>query len=180
LIVGLFILAIAAVTIGGAVTAFNAGSDALGGITSTIDSSATPTTKKTTPSSGTSLMNAKALKAALAKLPKGDIVLLRLEPARLDANVIAGGKLHVAQVTSGGDVRDITTPGSTAGDPVKVNSAAPMRIARTAAKRAGRPLSSINYLVLIHILGKDEWQLYFKDGAHYTGSANGKRVHKVG
>jgi hypothetical protein len=84
-------------------------------------------------------------------------------------------------VNAGGDVRDITTPGSTAGDPIgRINSAAPSRIVRTAVKRSGRRPSSVDYLVLIHILGKDEWQLYFKDGLHYSASADGKRVRKVG
>jgi hypothetical protein len=56
-----------------------------------------------------------------------------------------------------------------------------MRIASTPAKRAGRRPSDIDYLVLIHLLGKDEWQLYFKgDALHYAASANGKKVHKVG
>ena len=121
-------------------------------------------------------MDAKALKAALAKLPAGDIELLRLAPDRLNANVIVKGKMHVVQVTAGGDVSDITTPATGRGEPVKVNCAAPMRIARTAAKRAGRRPSSVSYLVLIHILGKDEWQLYFDDGLHFAASANGKKV----
>jgi hypothetical protein len=32
----------------------------------------------------------------------------------------------------------------------------------------------------MHLLGKDEWQLFFKDGTHYAGSASGKKVRKVG
>jgi hypothetical protein len=185
-IVPLFIIGIVAVGIGGAVTAFNAGSDALDGITSSIesatsDSTTTTTTTSRTPSAGTSLMNRKALKAALAKLPQGEIELLRLAPDRLNANVIVDGQMHVVQVTAGGDVSDISTPATGRGAPIEVNAAAPMRIARTAAKRAGRRPSDVDYLVLIHILGKDEWQLYFKDDAlHYAASANGKHVRKVG
>lgn len=183
IVVPLFVIGIVALGVGGSITAFNAGSDALDNFTSTIDSatngtSATPTTS--TPTEGTSLIGSKALKAALAKLPAGDIELLRLAPDRLNANVIVKGKMHVVQVTAGGDVSDITTPATGRGEPVKVNSVAPSRIVRTAAKRAGRSPSSVSYLVLIHILGKDEWQLYFSDGAHYAASANGKKVRKVG
>ena len=84
-LVPLFVIGIVALGVGGSITAFNAGSDALDNFTSTIDSatngtSATPTTS--TPSEGTSLIGSKALKAALAKLPAGDIELLRLAPDR--------------------------------------------------------------------------------------------------
>ena len=65
---------------------------------------------------------------------------------------------------------------------MKVNSVAPSRIIRTAVKRSGRPPpGDVSYLVLIHILGKDEWQgLFFDDGVHFSASANGKKVHRVG
>jgi hypothetical protein len=185
-IVPLFVIGFVALAVGGSIFAFNAGSNAVDSITSTIESATSGTTTTTTSTgrkeaSGTSLMDRKALRAALAQLPKGDIELLRLAPDRLDANVIVGGKMHVVQVSAGGDVRDITTPSTGRDAPVKVNTAAPMRIARTAAKRAGRRPSDIDYLVLIHLLGKDEWQLYFKgDALHYAASANGKKVHKVG
>jgi len=186
-IVPLFVIGFIALGVGGSIFAFNAGSDALDDFTSTIDAATNSTTTTTTSTgrkggaSGTSLINAKALKAALAELPKGDVELLRLAPDRLNANVIVDGKMHVVQVTAGGEVTDIVTPATGRDAPIKVNSAAPMRIARTAAKRAGRPVSEIDYLVLIHILGKDEWQLYFKgDNLHYAASANGKKVHKVG
>ena len=182
-IVPLFIIGIFAVGIGGAVTAFNAGSDALDGITSSIESATngtTTTTTSRTPTDGTTLMNAKALARALDKLPAGKIQLLRLAPERLDANVSVHGKLHVVQVTAGGDVSDITTPAAAQAEPIKFTPAAPARIVRTAAKRAGRRPSDVSYLVLIHILGKDEWQLFFKDGTHYSASAGGTKVKKVG
>jgi hypothetical protein len=170
-----------ALAIGGTITAFNAGSDALDGIASRIDTATDGTTTPSTARTGASLMNRKALTAALAKLPHGQIELLRLAPDRLNANVIVDGRMHVVQVSAGGDVSDITTPATGRDAPIAVNPAAPMRIARTAAKRAGRRPSDVDYLVLIHILGKDQWQLYFKDDAlHYAASANGKRVHKVG
>jgi hypothetical protein len=178
-IVPLFVIAIFAVGIGGVVTAFNAGSDALDGITSSIESS-TNGTATTTPSDGTTLIDAKALASALDKLPAGDIQMLRVAPERINANISVNGKLHVVQVTAGGDVSDVTTPADGQGDSVKVNPAAPARIVRTAAKRAGRRPSDLNYLVLMHLAGKDEWQLFFADGTHYAGSAGGTKVRKVG
>ena len=105
IIIPLFIIGIFAVGIGGFISVFNAGSNALDGIQSTIDAATNSTTTTTTrPSDGTSLMAPAALKAALAKLPDGDIELLRLAPDRINANVIVDGKMHVVQVTAGGEV----------------------------------------------------------------------------
>jgi hypothetical protein len=174
-----------AVSVGGALTAFNAGSDALKDITSTIDEAtngtSTTTTTTTTGSGGASLLGAKAFRAALAKLPDGDVTTHRVARDRIDATIIVDGRLHAVQVTADGGLKDIRTPGTQGGDAVgKVNSAAPSRIARTAARRAGRPVSEVDYLVLVHILGKDQWQLFFKDGTHFSGSADGRHVRKVG
>jgi hypothetical protein len=181
-IVPLFIIAIVAVAIGGAVSAFNAGNSALHEITTSIDTATqnggtTKSGKAASP--GTSLLQPAGLKAALAKLPKGKLQLLRVAPDRINANVMVGSKMHVVNVAADGEVTDIATPGTSIGGTIKVNSAAPGRIAATAAKRTGRRISSVSYLVLIHILGKDEWQLYFDDGTHFSASANGKKVHRV-
>jgi hypothetical protein len=180
--IAFMVISFVALGVIGSFAAFKAGSDAIDGITSSIDA-ATPevsTSRSRTPPDGTTLMNAKALRSALDKLPAGDIQLLRVAPDRINANINVDGKLHVVMVTAGGDVSDVTTPAGGQGDAVRVNPAAPARIVRTAAKRAGRRPSDVNYLVLMHLLGKDEWQLFFNDGTHYAGSASGKKVRKVG
>ena len=61
-----------------------------------------------------------------------------------------------------------------------MNSAAPARIVRTAARRAGRDPAAVSYLVLARFGDKAEWQLFFTDGLHYSASANGKKVRRVG
>jgi hypothetical protein len=180
IIVPLFIVGIFAIGTGGAVNVFRAGSHALDGFSGSIDAATqngTSTTK--TPSAGSSLLQPAALKAALAKLPAGKIELLKVSPDSINATVIVKGKMHVATVSAGGDVNDIVTPAAGAGNFVKVNSAAPSRIVRTATKRTGRSPGRVDYLVLIHLLGKDEWQLYFHGGMHFSASANGKKVHRV-
>jgi hypothetical protein len=183
-IVPLVILGFVALGIGGATTAFNAGNDALNNFSDSIeqatknDSAASASTPS---AAGTTLMQSAALKTALAKLPAGDLQLLRLAPDRINANVIVKGKLHVVQVSAGGEVNDVSTPATGGGTgTIKVNSVAPSRIIKTATKRTGRRPSTVNYLVLIDIGGKDEWQLYFDDGAHFSAGANGKKVHRVG
>jgi hypothetical protein len=181
--IAFMVISFVALGVIGSFAAFKAGSDAIDGISSSIDTAtngSVSTRTSRTPSDGTTLMNAKALQSALDKLPAGDIQLLRVAPDRINANVNVDGKLHVVMVTAGGDVSDVSTPAGGQGDAVKVNPAAPARIVRTAAKRAGRRPADVDYLVLMHLLGKDEWQLFFTDGTHYAGSAGGTKVRKVG
>ncbi len=128
-----------------------------------------------------SLLRPAALKAALGKLPAGSIVSLRVAPERIDAQVIVDGQMHIAQVTSSGDVSDVATPARIPGQrKLRVDAAAPLRIARTAARRAGRDPSAIDYLVLMNLSGKREWQLFFDDGLHFSASANGRKVRRIG
>jgi hypothetical protein len=127
-----------------------------------------------------SLLRAKDLKAALAKLPPGDIHMIRVAPERIDVQISDGGKMQLVQVRADGGVTTVTTPAPSVGDPVKVNSAAPARIVRTASRRAGRDPADVSYLVLARFGTKSEWQLFFSDGLHFSASANGKKVRRVG
>jgi hypothetical protein len=176
--VPLFIIGLVALAIGGVTTAINAGSDAIENFTASVD--ANGVTTRTTPSSGTTLIAPAALKAALAKLPAGQIEILRVAPERINANVIVKGRMHTVQVTAGGDVTDVKTPATGGGDYVKVNAAAPQRIVRTAARRAGRRPGTVSYLVLMEFGGSPQWQLFFDDGLHFSAGANGKKVKRVG
>jgi hypothetical protein len=180
IVVPLLSIGFLAVALGGATIALNAGGDALDSFQASIGNANKDADSAATPSGGTTLLRSAALKAALAKLPAGDIELLRVAPERINANVIVKGRMHVVQVTAGGDVTNIKTSAPGGGKYVKVNSAAPMRILRTAARRAGKRPASVSYLVLLNILDKDEWQLYFDDGTHFSAGANGKQVHRVG
>jgi hypothetical protein len=182
---GLFVLilmlSIVTAVAGGIFSLVQVTGDAVDGLEGAIRD-AVPTAVAPTPA-GTesgSLLRAKDLKAALAKLPPGEIRLIRVAPDRIDAQVTSGGKTQLVQVTAHGGVSTVTTPTSIPGDPVKVNSAAPARIVRTASRRSRRDPSSVNYLVLSRFGDKAEWQLFFDDGLHYSASANGKKVRRVG
>ena len=59
---------------------------------------------------------------------------------------------------------------------LRVDAAAPNRIVRTAAKRSGRSPERVSYLVLLG----NQWQLFFDDGLHYSASANGRKVKRIG
>ena len=65
---------------------------------------------RTVPVEGGSLLRADALKAALAGLPAGDVVYLRVSRDRIDAQVVVGERLHNVRVTAAGRVFDIPTP----------------------------------------------------------------------
>jgi hypothetical protein len=179
IIVPLVLIGIVALAIGGATTALQAGSGAIDDFQDAIrDATASVVPPAETPvgvESG-SLLRAADLKSALAKLPSRQITSLRVAPERIDAQVIVKGKMHVVQVRSDGTVSDVATPVRGSVKRLRVNAAAPSRIVRTAAKRSGRAPARISYLVLV----ENEWQLFFDDGLHYSASANGRKVKRIG
>ena len=127
------------------------------------------------PAAGHSLLNPKPLKAALAKLPPGSLQSLRVAPERIDAQVFTDGSLHVVQVTSTGRVTDVKTAVAARQPRLRVDPQAPRRMARAAAKQAGRPVSEVAYLVL----GRSGWDLFFTDGRHYSAGPAGRHVKHV-
>lgn len=184
IIVPLVLMGIIALAIGGATTALQAGDsafDAFDDIQSAVQdatASVVPAVPAETPTgveSG-SLLRPAALAAAINKLPSKKILSLRVAPERIDAQVLVDGKMHVVQVRSDGTVSDVATPVSSGGKTLKVSPSAPNRIVRTAAKRAGRSPARVSYIVLLG----NEWQLFFDDGLHFSASANGKKVKRVG
>lgn len=185
IIVPLVLIGFVAVAIGGATTALQAGSGALddleGAIRNAVPETAlTPTAPPPAGLESGSLYRPAALQAALDKLPKGDLESLRVAPDRINAQVIVDGKMHVVQVDSAGEVSDVQTPASGRGESLRADNGAPNRIVRTAARRAGRDPARVSYLVLMSFSGKGEWQLFFDDGLHYSASANGRKVRRVG
>jgi hypothetical protein len=178
--VTIILLSILVAMAGGIFSVIQVTGDAVDGLEGAIRN-AVPTTVATPKGTESgSLLRAKDLKAALAKLPAGEIRLLRVAPERIDAQVTSGGKTQLVQVTAGGDVSTVTTPTSIPGNAVKVNSAAPARIVRTATRRAKRDAADVSYLVLARFGDQAEWQLFFADGLHYSASADGRKVRRVG
>jgi hypothetical protein len=177
-VVPLVLIGIVALAIGGATTALQAGSGAINDLESAVRDATASAVPEKTPAgveSG-SLVRPAALKTALAKLPSRQIQSLRIAPERIDAQVYVKGKMHVVQVRADGTVSDVATPVGGSVKRLRVNATAPNRIVRTVAKRAGRSPDRVSYLVLLG----NEWQLFFDDGLHYSASANGRRVKRVG
>jgi hypothetical protein len=177
-IVPLVLIGIAALAVGGATTALLAGSGAIDDFQSAVRDATASAVPAETPAgveSG-SLLRPAALKTAIAKLPSRQIQSLRVAPERIDAQVLVKGKMHVVQVRADGTVSDVATPVGGSLKRLRVDTGAPNRIVRTAAKRAGRSPARVSYLVLLG----DEWQLFFDDGLHYSASASGRKVKRVG
>jgi hypothetical protein len=179
IIVPLVMIGIVALAIGAATTALQAGSGAIDDFQDAIrdaTASAVPPAKTPVGVESGSLLRPEALKVALDKLPSRQIQSLRVAPERIDAQVFVKGRMHVVQVRSDGTVSDVATPVRGSVKRLRVSAGAPSRIVRTAAKRSGRAPARVSYLVLI----EHEWQLFFDDGLHYSASANGREVKRIG
>jgi hypothetical protein len=149
--------------------AVNAGRDAVNGIK--LPTRATP--NGLAPGS---LFRPASLRSAMAKLPPGRLVYLRVAAERIDAQTVRGGTRHIAGVRFDGDLTDNTAPAGPAQPTLDPDTAAPARMIRTAARRSGRTADDVNYLVT----SDGTWQLFFKDGTHYRANTAGRKVKRIG
>jgi hypothetical protein len=116
--------------------------------------------------------------------PGGKLLLLRLAPDR--ANLQLGrrdGGMDQLQVGWDGVRSTTRSPAGGAGRKAiifsKIDRHAPDRLVRQAAHRLGRKPSSIDYLVLIDVLGGPTWSAYFKGGAAFAGDAHGRITSRI-
>jgi hypothetical protein len=180
---GLFVL-IAILVAGfiGAGAAINAGRHAIDSIPGAIDNIQAPKPAPTPQGVQTgSLLRSAALSAALDRLPVGRLESLRVAPASITAETIKGTRVHIVHVFSDGRLTDVTSPAKGSADPaLQVDTAAPSRLLRTAARRAHRSSNRVDYLVLLRVNRATQWHLYFDDGLHYSADAAGRHVKRVG
>jgi hypothetical protein len=153
----------------GVSAAVNAGRDVVNGIH-------LPTAVRPTGLAPGSLFRPASLRGALAKLPPGRLVSLRVAADQIQAQTVRGGTRHIATVGFDGDVTDTMTPAPPSQPTVEPDTGAPLRMVRTAARRAGRTAGDVDYLVVF----AGTWQLFFKDGKHYSANAAGRKVKQVG
>ncbi len=122
-----------------------------------------------------SLLRAAPLHDALAKLPQGKLVFVRIDADSIDAQVIRAGKRHTVHVSTTGPNAEVTSPAGVDQSGFKLNPAAPLRAARAAARRAGLSVNDLDYIV-----GTEQgWTLFFKDGGpRYRATLSGRKVTK--
>lgn len=182
---GMARLIILAAVVGAAFIGFNKANDVTrdvtGDIRGKIDdalddiTTAVPTTTPAQEGKPQSLFRTAGLRAALAKLPDGRLVFLRVAADRIDAQIVSGDTRHIVQVRADGSTIKVRAPAGPRQPALSASAAAPLRVIRTATRRAGRSASSVDYVVGT----SDGWQLFFKDGVHYSADPSGRKVAKV-
>jgi hypothetical protein len=61
-----------------------------------------------------------------------------------------------------------------------VTSIAPSRAIARAAAKMHRPATAVDYVVLTRFAGESLWVVYFKSGAYFQASLDGRRVKRLG
>jgi len=136
-----------------------------------------------------SLLRQQQFGAAMRKLRTGGygrLTNLRVAPERIDATLVTkGGRLRNIQFQPGGTVRDFGTTGPGFGRTstmsiADINSAAPSRLAASAAGRLKVPATRVNYLVYSLAFGPDaRWYVYFKSGEIFAADARGRISRRI-
>jgi hypothetical protein len=115
----------------------------------------------------------------------GSVNWLRVAPERIIARLVTkGGRLRNVQLTFDGKLDRFGGSGtgfkSVATVPfAQVNTAAPERLTRTAARRLGHTTTRLNYLVYTAGGGQFAWGAYFKGGRIALGDARGAFVRRT-
>jgi hypothetical protein len=169
----IFLIAFVGVLAIGVTSVVRVGGNAVDGIRDRIkEIEPSPVPSATAPGS---LLRAAALRDALTKLPPGKLVFVRISADSIDAQVIRNRSRHTVHMSTTGPNADVTSPLGVDQPGFKLNPAAPLRAVRTAARRAGRPVNDLDYIV-----GTEQgWTLFFKDGGpRYRANLAGRQVTK--
>ena len=119
-----------------------------------------------------SLYSTASVRKALAKLPGGRVTILSLRPDSLSAT----GKSKIVYMSADGSLTTVDSPTAIPGKAIKVDPAAPSRIARAIAKRTKSPIET---MTLTSIVGPAQWNIALANGRSYTASANGRHVTRA-
>lgn len=111
----------------------------------------------------------------------GRLRTLSVRPERIDAQLLTkGGSLRSVQIKSGdSEINDFGAGGGGFSHLetipfAKVDAGAPARLARSAAGRVRKPVSQIDYVVLLSFAGKPLWSAFTKAGKHFQANAHGR------
>jgi hypothetical protein len=168
----IFLVAFVGVLAIGAASVVRVGGDAVDGIRDKIKA-IEPEPAAPSPSAPESLLRPAPLKDALSKLPPGKLVFVRIDAGSITAQVIRGGQRHTVRMATAGPNADVTSPVGVNQRGFKLNPAAPLRAARTAARRAGLSVDDLDYMVGT----ENGWILFFKGGGpQYRATLSGRKV----
>lgn len=115
----------------------------------------------------------------------GSLRTLRVAPERIDVQLVTkGGALRSVQLRPGGVLQKFgpATPGFGHLDTFeysKVNSAAPERLTKAAARKLGKGADGVNYLVLFDFTGTTTWGVFFKNGANFQADGAGNITRRI-
>jgi hypothetical protein len=136
--------------------------------------------------SARSLLKPAALDRVLASArrdPGGKLSLLRLAPDRADVQLARrGGGMDILQLRYDGGRSLVKTPGTPQPNTITfstIDTHAPQRLVTAAAHRLHRSTKSIDYVVLIHVLGKPMWSAYFTGGAAFQADTHGRITRRI-
>lgn len=135
--------------------------------------------------SASSMLTRRNFSRAMARLRTSGLGRMRtmsVRPERIDAQLLTkGGSLRSVQIAAADptEIRDFGagSPGFSHLETIpfaRINPAAPSRLARSAAGRARKPLSQVDYVVLISFSGAPTWSGFMKDGKHYIANSRGR------
>ena len=117
----------------------------------------------------------------------GGLTSLRVAPDRIDAQFRTDdGRLTNVQLRADGELQEFgrSGPGFGAVDTSpfsRVRRRTPELLTRRAAERVKQPASQLDYLALSGVGPRDVlWGVFFKDGAHVQGFADGRVWRRVG
>jgi hypothetical protein len=112
----------------------------------------------------------------LSRAGLGRPITMRVAPDRIDATLVASGRLHQVQVRPGGELMELASgdaaPGRTI-DYRKIDVSAPERLTRAGATKKVPP-RRIDYLVLSPG-APVTWGAYYKGGRIVLGDAHGRK-----
>jgi hypothetical protein len=116
----------------------------------------------------------------------GRLKSLSIRPQRLDAQLLTkDGRLRSVQQRFDGKLGEVSISGGGFGALKTIafsraNSAAPSRLARSAARRMRRPVSHVDYVVLVDSGPQAVWTVVMQGGGQFLGDARGRITRRIG
>ena len=138
---------------------------------------------------GESLLAQRNLAPALRRLRTSGLGRLRslsIRPERIDAQLLTkDGRLRSVHLRHDGELRTVSLSGGDfGGSPTipfgRASSAAPQRLVRRAARRLRRPVTHVDFVVLVNAGASSVWTVVMQGGGQFLGDARGRITRRIG